>query len=188
MSALSSEGEFVKNEAQLGDLDRKSVECVPSSPSAGVPAASDEAQLAARSCVLAKFLGFLLFSPQWAMVHSRALGDDTRAAAAEASPLAPRGGLDICAIARAAAQRGRLQLCLPWIMCFLQVRQGDKSLAFETAVLYAATTLCPHSLRATGRRLHVALKLRLRARISSKLRLSCQIEHVLTLCASLALI
>lgn len=73
--------------------------------------------------MLAKFLGFLLFSPQWQLVNAPALGDDTRAAAAEAAPLIPRGGFDVSALAGAATGRGRLQLCVPWIICFLQARK-----------------------------------------------------------------
>jgi len=44
------------------------------SASALAAATAEEAERMARSCVLAKFLGFLLFSPQWELIHSSALG------------------------------------------------------------------------------------------------------------------
>ena len=75
--------------------------------------ARDREQSVMRCCVLAKFVGLLLFAPAWGQ-PAHAYERSTHATAADAAFTSR--GLRPDALVLTAARRGRLALCLPWLV------------------------------------------------------------------------
>lgn len=108
--------------------------------------AEEEEQSVLRCCILARFLGLLLFGHQWAV---RANGGNAARPLQGLLRETPRCfgtgvGLDVIGLMTLASRRGRLTLCLPWLCCLLQMLREDpvsRSLPYYRAALVALHAL-----------------------------------------------
>ena len=117
--------------------------------------AVEEEQAVRRCCVLSKFLGLLLFSPQWDVpplhaVHAQhgtpSFGAAALAAASclTSQPPPASSAFDPHALVCAASRHGRLALCLPWLSGLLRMLVDDplsRRLPTYTLALEAIATL-----------------------------------------------